>query len=391
MIDYKELKKKSRNAALLSASGFVIVILTFILSSYEIKDLFNKNEEKEIIIKENAVIIDSLQSDISDLKRTNSDLKKELGNKIFRIDAKSANPRKSDTVPYQPIVVAENNINSAALPNLLFDPILKEYNAWIGGLTTLKENLLIELTTEGVSETNLKLTKVLKVREYGKTSDTRIIDDWEFNTNKVHLIGIRRNQLLPRIFDRTRDEALFILLVNGRTFKFLGTTGPFVAVTDSVQKRKGRVNTAFLADGQHKYRLEVTDTLRALTPSKEGVLIFRDRDDDNELTAFDIEAGLDPNPNHNVNIQWYEKGQGAQLVAGQYYINPSGRLINCAEFLYSGAGEISKGAYGILIDLIWTQTENDEIYYTLLDESYFDKESKEKIEEAFNLLITARP
>jgi hypothetical protein len=391
MIDYKELRKKSRRAALLSASGFLIVILTFIFSSHEIKDLFDKNEEKKLIIKKKGVIIDSLQSDISDLKRTNSDLKKELGNKIFSIDAKSPNPGKSDVANYQPIVVTEDSIDSVTLPNPLFDPILQEYNAWIGGLTTLKENLLKELTAESEPEGNLKLTKVLKVKEYGKTSDTRIIDDWEFNSSKVHLIGIRRNQLLPRIFDQARNEALFILLVNGRTFKFLGTTGPFVVVADSVQKRKGRVNAAFLADGQHKYRLEATNSLKSLTPSKEGVLIFRDRDDDNKLTAFDIKAGLDPNPNHNVKIQWHEKGQGAQLISGEYYINPSGRLINCSSFLTSGTGEISKGAFGILIDLIWTQTENEEIYYTVLDESYFDKESKEKIDEAFNLLITARP
>jgi len=228
------------------------------------------------------------------------------------------------------------------------------------------------------------------VIEYDKTSDSRKVADWDFSTDEVHLIGIRRNQLLPRIFDQTRYEALFILLVNKRAFKFLGTVGPFLAGNENIQKNKKFVTAAFLADGQHKYRLETNEEDRILTPSKEGVLIFRDQDHDNMLTIADINAGLDPNPNLDVNIQFIGKEGGAQLINGQSYINPSGRLINCSDFIESGKGEIANGAFGILIDLIWTQTKIPEIYYTLLDESYFDEESQQKITEAFSLLIAEK-
>ncbi len=58
---------------------------------------------------------------------------------------------------------------------------------------------------------------------------------------------------------------------------------------------------AFLVEGQHncKYGWH-HGTYRALTSYGPGILVYRDRDDDNALTDTDL--GLDQSENNSINI-----------------------------------------------------------------------------------------
>lgn len=132
---------------------------------------------------------------------------------------------------------------------------------------------------------------------------------------------------------------------------------------------------------------------RGLRPFNDGVLVFRDQDNDNALTERDIQMGLDPTPNRTINIQWSGIGKtnfsaGAQVISGQSYINPAGESIDCSAFAAYGNGQLgdgkfNKGAYDVFINLLWTLNLNNYIFYTLLDESYFDEEIKREIQNTY--------
>ena len=214
-----------------------------------------------------------------------------------------------------------------------------------------------------------------QVDDYEKPTDTLKVDDWEFDPKQIHLIGIRRAPDLAA--DRRENDDIFILLVRGMVFKFWGST-------DSNQKMISRRNEAFLVEGQHKYRfgwhkISVEDKIyRALRPYRNGVLVFRDRDDDNALTEADLKRGLDGEPNHTINIHWSGIGHsnwsaGCQVIAGKSYINHLNKVVNCSGFAAAGyksltkSAKKTKGAYNVLADLIVSFSEPgiNQIYYTL--------------------------
>ena len=201
---------------------------------------------------------------------------------------------------------------------------------------------------------------ISQVNQYNKPSDTRKVNDWEFDPNEIHLIGIRRGQDLSA--GRRENDDIFILLVRGMVFKFWGST-------DANQKMGSRKDEAFLVEGQHKYRfgwhkISVEKKIyRALKPYKNGVLVFRDRDDDNALTEADLNKGLDGNPNQTINIHWSGMGHsnwsaGCQVIAGKSYINHAGNVIDCSDFAAARYDDLNtsikktKGAYNVLADLI---------------------------------------
>lgn len=241
-----------------------------------------------------------------------------------------------------------------------------------------------------------------QVANFQKATDTRKITDWEFDPKQIHLIGIRRAEDLS--IDRRENDDIFILLVRGLVFKFWGST-------DSSQKMIGRRNEAFLVEGQHKYRfgwhkISVENKIyRALRPYHNGVLVFRDRDDDNALTEKDLNHGLDPSPNHTINIHWSGIGRsnwsaGCQVIAGKSYINHSDKVVDCSGFAAAGyrslnrAAKKTKGAYNVLADLIVSFSEPgvNHIYYTLgreaslnLDSSLSADYAKENLERMRNL------
>ncbi len=217
----------------------------------------------------------------------------------------------------------------------------------------------------------------------GKETDTRKVDDWDFDPKQVHLIGIRRGQNLGSSARESDD--LFVLLIKGMVFKFWGSTDPSQAMAYNAKKKKGRFDEAFLVEGQHKYKFGWHNSVyRALKPYGKGVLVFRDRNDDNALTEADLEVGLDPEPNHTINIHWSGIGKtnfsaGCQVIAGQSYINHKDEGVDCASFAAYGDGQLGNGkftkaAYNVLADLIVSYSEPgiDCIYYTLGREKSLD-------------------
>jgi hypothetical protein len=215
-----------------------------------------------------------------------------------------------------------------------------------------------------------------QVEQFKKPSDTRAPRDWEFDPNQIHLIGIRRK---PEMSSAKREnDDVFILLVRGMVFKFWGSTDPSQKMAGS------RREEAFLVEGQHKYRFgwhKISDErkiYRALRPYKHGVMVFRDWDDNNALTEADLTKGLDPRPNHTINIHWSGIGStnysaGCQVIAGKSYINHHDKAIDCSHFAAvsysqnSDQDKKTKGAYNVLADLILSFAPKgvDYLYYTL--------------------------
>ena len=224
------------------------------------------------------------------------------------------------------------------------------------------------------------------VNDMGKTYSTLKIDDWNFDTNKIHLIGIRRKQD-EKIHDRKNDD-IFVLLVNGNVFKFWGSTDPSVRMA----KRK---NEAFLVEGQHHYRFgwhkisQEKKIYRALKPlDSKGVMVLRDWNDDNALTAADLEV-KDQNGNtfglrvnNSINIHWSGIGglnfsAGCQVISGKSYINnqleSEGNLVSCSKFASRSYSELNtsnkktKGAYNVLADLVvcYSKPGVNSLFYTL--------------------------
>jgi peptidoglycan hydrolase-like protein with peptidoglycan-binding domain len=245
----------------------------------------------------------------------------------------------------------------------------EEFNKWIG---------LLQKAKESYSATE---NPILKFSEkYDKPSDTLKVKDWKTSANDIHLIGIRRNQNASA--RKRENDDLFVLLINGMVFKFWGSTDPSQGMAG---KRK---DEPFLIEGQHEFKFgwhKVSDAkqaYRALKPANLGVLVFRDRDNDNSLTPADIAKGLDSRPNLSINIHWSGKGEtnysaGCQVIAGQSYSNHEGKVIDCSSFAASGYADLAKGktrgAYNVFTDLLLSYAPEgvQTIVYTLArDESF---------------------
>jgi len=214
-----------------------------------------------------------------------------------------------------------------------------------------------------------------QVDNFQGKNDTIKATDWNTDEKEIHLIGIRRN--FDKKSRRRANDDLFILLINGLAFKFWGSTDPS-------QHMASRTDEAFLVEGQHKYRFgwhkisSEAKVYRALRPYSKGVLVFRDRDDDNALTEVDLKKGLDKRPNTTINIHWSGIGSsnwsaGCQVIVGKSYINHLDKVVDCSKFAaknYSELNEIkkkTKGAYNVCADLIlsYAPSKVNHVYYTL--------------------------
>lgn len=236
----------------------------------------------------------------------------------------------------------------------------QEYAKWIALLNAAKKHYQ-----------EIPNAIVAQVARFNKPTDTRKVSDWDFDPKEVHLIGIRRAQESGQL-KRDNDD-IFILLINGQVFKFWGSTDPSQALSD-------RKDEAFMVEGQHKYRFgwhkifNESKIYRALKPYQHGVLVYRDRDDDNALTETDLKSGLDPVTNNTINIHWSGIGStnfsaGCQVIAGRSYINNRDQVIDCSSFAATSYGALkrTKGAYNVLTDLIlcYARPDTNYIYYTL--------------------------
>ena len=237
-----------------------------------------------------------------------------------------------------------------------------EYDKWMNALKTAQLHYL-----ENRDEI---LEMVGKTEDPG---DTLKVEDWTFEPEDIHLIGIRINQ--DKVQQDRENDDLFVLLVNGMAFKFWGSTDPS-------QRMASRQDEAFLVEGQHLFRFgwhkfsNASGIYKALEPASKGVLVFRDKDGDNALTQSDISSGLQA-PNSTINIHWSGFGwlnysAGCQVIAGKSYENASGKRVDCTEFAAVKNSELgtrkTKGAYNVLADLIVAYSlpkEKHTLRYTL--------------------------
>ncbi len=268
----------------------------------------------------------------------------------------------------------------------------KHYNDWMNLLRKAKEHYT---SNPG---------PILKhINGLHKTYATRKVANWSFDTDAIHLIGVRREHTKSTV-KRANDD-LFFLLINGMVFTFWGSTDSSVAMAQ-------RNDEAFLVEGQHKYRfgwhkISVEKKIyRALKPNdSKGVLVIRDWDNDNALTTNDLKVtdrqgklkGI--HVNNSINIHWSGVGSvnfsaGCQVIAGKSYINNNNELQDCSQFAsvsYSGLSDSkkkTKGAYNVLADLIlcFSKPNTNHLYYTLGREESLDLDSNFGKNYAINIL-----
>lgn len=276
----------------------------------------------------------------------------------------------------------------------------EEFKLWMNLLNQVKENYekaLLNAPDPAQDKGVLQLQMTNKWR--GKT-DTRKIAKWTFDPKEVHLLGIRCQHDVSN--KKRGNDDLFILLINGLVFKFWGSTDPKPSRSDG-GKIEG--HEPYLVEGQHKYRFswhkrgDSKKVYKALVPYQNGVLVFRDWDDDDALTEKSIRKhGLgNPtgkkklnNPNWSINIHWTQDtnnwSAGCQVIAGSSYLNHKGKLVNCSAFAaqnYDSLSAVSKpgvkknqGAYTFISDLamVYTPDGIDHVVYTLGQDSIFEKE-----------------
>ena len=204
-----------------------------------------------------------------------------------------------------------------------------------------------------------------KVDEFPRPTDTVKSPNWDFDPNKIHLIGVRRNETEVDADPGARKfDDLFVLLIRGLAFKFFGSTDP--GATANPQ------GLPFLTQGQHHYRFgwhklsELKRVYHALKPLGSGVLVVRTKD--MVLDDADLAAALELNI--SINVHWGGEGlrnvgrwsEGCQVIVGKGYINHNGVAVNCSEYaapIYDQLGlknsqgvYQTKGAYTVLSDLV---------------------------------------
>src|SRR5581483_2765243 len=216
------------------------------------------------------------------------------------------------------------------------------------------------------------------VNHYSKNSDTVKVADWNFDPDRIHLVGIRSHEA-PAAGQQKFNDA-FVLLIHGLVFKFHGTTDPGAT--------SNTAGSPFLVTGQHHYRFgwhKLSDSHKvyhALKPATVGVLVIRSKD--LALTDADLAKGLECN--NSINIHWGGEGLGAvgswsegcQVFVGRNYINHHEKLIDCSKFgaaNYSTLGQRvggvyqTRGAYTVLEDLVTAFSGDDKLVrYMLINE-----------------------
>lgn len=271
----------------------------------------------------------------------------------------------------------------------------KEYTDWI---KLLNESKAYYKANPG------PIMKAVNARD--KTYSTIKANDWNFNTNEIHLIGIRRNQNKAESLKRANDD-LFVLLVNGMVFKFWGSTDPSKNMVGT------GMNAPFLVEGQHKYRFgwhKISDEnkiYRALKPyDPNGVLILRDLDKDNALTPNDLlgKGNSSLEVNNSINIHWSGIGTsnwsaGCQVIVGKNYINNRNELVDCSKFASLSYNDLNtsskktKGAYNVLADLVvvYSKPGIDHVLYTLGREESLNLDANFGSNYAINSLRKMNP
>jgi hypothetical protein len=207
-------------------------------------------------------------------------------------------------------------------------------------------------------------------KRFTRKTDSLPISEWKFPKSEPLLFGIRRNahvddHKLIRKKKRRPTDDLFVLLINGLSFVFYGSTDPSVHLS--------RADAPYLIDGQHLYRFswhkisESAKTYKALRPARNGVVVIRDQKKVHALTDENIKKGPQKKTAHDINIHWSGIGTsnfsaGCQVIAGNGYLNDLEEYVSCKYFAagtYSTLGKQrtkgvrrTKAAYNMLADLL---------------------------------------
>jgi hypothetical protein len=236
--------------------------------------------------------------------------------------------------------------------------------------------------------------------------DTVKVADWDFDPEKVHLVGIRRRKSGSAV--QSLDDP-FKLLIRGQVFTFYGSTEPGT-------KEGAEPKYPYLVPGQHRYRLgwhhqgDSVKVFQALKPLGAGVLVQRSASV--IATEAELQGPIDPRLNPSINVHWGGSGAsdnaswsaGCQVVAGKSYSNHHAKVINCSAFGaagYAGLGAnnaagvyLNKGAYTMLVSLIAALTgdspDDKVIHYTLLPESDLSLEGEQFASQTVDLLQRLR-
>jgi len=294
---------------------------------------------------------------------------------------------------FQEYVRSVEKDTSLGVPDAAVGPKThKHIDRWArGGITTNWKNISPSNPTPAYENwlrllQNLKdhysrsPSKVMqKVQAFPGSSDTRSAAEWDFSPEHTHLIGIRRGA--GKAWKVRINNDVFVLLVNGLTFTFFGSTDPTPQGTR-------RERPPFLVPGQHLYRFgwhkrsQPIKVYRAFRPAQNGVLIIRDVPG-SVKDAFD-EADLEQGTvqkNTTINIHWSGKhtgnwSAGCQVISGGGYINHQDELVDCWTFAspnYTGLPKMTRAAYNVLLDLITVFSRDtrvsggDLLHYTLID------------------------
>jgi hypothetical protein len=233
-----------------------------------------------------------------------------------------------------------------------------------------------ERATEALPYAGSPTPMLQLVNAFKGETDTRGVAEWDFTPEKVHLVGIRRNEMSNKFDD------IFVLLLKGLVFKFQGTTEPGASDNPA--------GTPFLVQGQHDYHFGWHKRqYLALRPERvnKGVLVVRSKGDI-RLDEADLANGLEANG--SINVHWGGKGmkfdvktwsEGCQVITGSVYLNEKNELIDGSAFVATNNGEVTsnraktRGAYNVLLDLVTalgSDLASNSVKYTLLTEDDLD-------------------
>ncbi len=264
---------------------------------------------------------------------------------------------------------------------------------WTSGESTPDHRRWLQWLTSAAAYYEGEPSTVMRhLQAAGRRGDSLKPEEWSFDRDDTHLIGIRRKANEDRGLDRRPPDDLFILLLNGRSFYFWGST----------DSNPSNGKEGYLIEGQHRYRLNWHNIsihrreriYKAARPATTGVMVVRDVHGHNALTDANRRDGFDPEPNPTFNIHWSGLGisnwsAGCQVISGKNYVNDSGDLISCAEYAARNDRErgtrraedgprLTMGAYSLLSDLVLCYTPQKDLgkkptfLYTLFQEEAFD-------------------
>ena len=250
-----------------------------------------------------------------------------------------------------------------------------EYSQAFEGLNQLRE-LFRTSTLKGIKLLN----------RHADGSSSRVVQDWHFDKNDIHLVGIRRNENEVFVADdggrpRRANDDIFVLLINGKRLVFRGSTNPSPRIA-------GRPDQAFILRGQHEYRFgwhklstlnepSTTRVYRAFKPLGPGPLVVRTRDDLLTEASFEHTSA-----NPLINIHWSGSGTvnwsaGCQVIAGLKYIDFRNEVVDLSGRASRAYADLSstrtRGAYNVLLDAMTVfakrpQPDGDTVLFTLLYE-----------------------